>query len=561
MPHAQSPPPRACRIVCRAAGALLAAAALFAVCPAAQLAVPELIVRNARIVTVDEAFSYAEAAAVRGGRFVAVGTNGDIVKLAGAGTRVIDLGGRTVIPGLADNHLHGAGGGPGVDLSRARSLRDVLEAIAARVKRAAPDDIVVTNRDWHEAQLVEQRLPLRRDLDTVAPRTPVVVVRGGHEYVLNSAALRRWNIDERTPVPPGGRISRYADGTLNGELVDSAKALVTLPPVPGRSLEQRLADKAAEYARLHAAGLTSVRHPGVAAGDVALLEELRRRGLLTMRVNVLLAREAAAGFRQDQGDEWLRIGGIKLAVDGGFEGGLMREPYAEPQADAAAYRGLQTMSSETLTSLVRAFNRDGWRVFTHAVGDAAIDLVLDAYEAANAERSIAGRRWGIEHAFIARPEHLPRMKVLGLAVSAQDHLYLAGPSLVRYWGAERAARTTPMRAFLDTGLPVSVGTDAPVVPYDPLWAIYHFVTRNTMTGGVLGADQRITRAEALRASTMGTAWLTGEERVKGSIEPGKLADFVVLSDDIMTCPEARMRDIEVDMTVVGGRIVYERPGS
>ena len=153
------------------------------------------------------------------------------------------------------------------------------------------------------------------------------------------------------------------------------------------------------------------------------------------------------------------------------------------------------------------------------------------------------------------------MKKLGLAISAQDHLYLAGPSLVKYWGPERAARTTPMRALLDAGLPVSIGTDSSVVPYPPLWAIYHFVTRDTITGGVLGSDQRITREEAIRAATIGNAWLTFEEGVKGSIEAGKLADLVVLSDDIMTCPEKRIEQMHVDMTVVGGRVVYQRPNS
>jgi hypothetical protein len=234
----------------------------------------------------------------------------------------------------------------------------------------------------------------------------------------------------------------------------------------------------------------------------------------------------------------------------------MREPYEAPFDEGGTYRGLQTMTADMLTSLVRTFNRGGWRVFTHAVGDAAIDQVLAAYEAADREKPLAGRRWGIEHAFIAQADHMPRIKRLGLAVSAQNHLYLAGPSLVKYWGPTRAGRTTPMRAFIDAGLEVSTGTDSPVVPYPPLWSIYHFVTRDTITGGVLGPDQRVTRAEALRANTMGNAWLTFEESVKGSIEPGKLADMVVLSDDIMTCPEKRIEQMEVMMTIVGGRIVY-----
>ena len=527
-----------------------------------QQAPPDLILHNGKIVTVDAAFSFADAVAIRSGRFMAVGREADVRKLAGSGTTVIDLRGRTAIPGLADNHLHGAGGGPGVDLSRTRSLADVLSAIGERVKGSKPGEIVVTNRDWHEGQLREARLPLRRDLDAVSPDNPVVVVRGGHEYILNSAALEKWNISEKTPQPPGGRISRYADGMLNGELVDRAKDLVPMAEVgprlvARRSREERIADKVAEYNRLHAAGLTTVRHPGIGADDYRLLQEMQQRRLLTMRVRALLTPAAASQVERSKGDEWLRIEGVKLSIDGGFEGGLMREPYEEPHGEGGTYRGLRLSTPEAFESQVRTLHRDGWRLFTHAVGDAGIDQVLTAYERADADKPIAGARWGIEHAFIARPDHLPRIKRLGLAVSAQNHLYLAGPSLVRYWGDARAGRTTPMRAFLDAGVPVSSGTDAPVVPYAPLWTIYHFITRDTISGGVLGADQRITRAEALRASTMGNAWLTFDERVRGSIEVGKLADLVVLSDDIMTCPEKRIEQMDVLLTMVGGRVVYQ----
>jgi len=529
--------------------------------------VPDLILYGGHVITIDDAFSAAEAVAIAGERIVAVGTSEAIRAGAGDRTRQIDLGGRTVIPGLMDNHLHGAGGGPGVDLSRARSLEDVYAAIRERARRDAPGEVIVSNSDWHEAQLTEQRLPLRDDLDRAAPDHPVVLVRGGHEYIVNSAALRRWHIDERVREPEGGRITRYPDGRLNGELVDAAKGLVALPPPLERSRDAQMAARAADYRTLHQAGLTTVRHPGISVDDYRMLEEMKQRGLLTMRVNALLrpggnaAAVAAAldgsGLGPEEGDAWLRIGGVKLAVDGGFEGGLMREPYEEPWGEHGTFRGLQTVEREAFIGVVRLLNQRGWRVATHAVGDAAIDLVLDAYEAANTEKSITDRRWSIEHAFIGRPDHLPRIKALGVALALQDHLYLAGPSLVRYWGSARASLTTPVRTYLDAGLPVSSGTDAPVVPYPPLWTLYHFVTRDTISGGVLGADQRVTRSEALRMATLGNAWLMMEDHEKGTIEPGKLADLVVLSDDPLTCPEPRLRDAEVLMTIVGGRIVYE----
>jgi predicted amidohydrolase YtcJ len=522
-------------------------------------AAPDLILFNGNIVTVDAGWSRAQAVAIRGDRIAAVGQDADIKRLAGASTRSIDLNGRTLIPGLMDNHLHGAGGGAGVDLSRTRSIAEVLAAIAHRVKTAAPGEIVVSNSDWHEAQLSEQRLPLRHDLDTVAPSTPVVLVRGGHEFIVNSAALSRWRITEQTPQPEGGRISRYPDGRLNGELVDRAKDFVSLPQPRAKTLDERIQDRAAEYQTLHAAGLTTVRHPGISIDEYRMLQEMQRRGRLSMRVHALLRPAAVTNLRLDEGDDLLRISGVKLGVDGGFEGGLMRDLYERPFDEGGTFRGLQTVESNAFVATVRDLNRRGWRVSTHAVGDAAIDLVLKAYEAAHAERSIVGRRWTIEHGFIGRPDHLPRIKALDVAIAAQNHLYLAGPSLVKYWGAERASLTTPVRRYLDAGLLVSSGTDAAVVPYPPLWTIYHFVTRDTLTGGVMGRDQRVTREEALKLATINNARMMGDDRRKGSIEAGKLADLVLLSEDILTCPEPRIRDAEVLMTIVGGRIVFEKP--
>jgi len=552
---------------CRGAVVLATILALTHCASSPESPVADLILHNARVITVDQGFSIVQAVAVAGDRIIAVGDDATVRSRAGAGTRQIDLRGRAVIPGLMDNHLHGAGGGPGVDLSRTRSLDEVYAAVSARVGATPAGEVIVSNSDWHEAQLKEQRLPLRDDLDRIAPAHPVVLVRGGHEYIVNTAALRRWGITEKTPEPKGGRLTRYPDGRLNGELVDTAKALVKLPAPPVRSREERIAARVEDYRTLHAVGLTTVRHPGIPADEYRLLQDMQRQGLLTMRVNALLrpAGDAAAvaaaldagGLRQDEGDAGLRVGGIKLAVDGGFEGGFMREPYEEPWGERGTFRGLQTMERETFIDVVRMLNQRGWRVATHAVGDAAMDLVLDAYERAHGEQPITARRWSIEHAFIGRPDHLPRIRALGLAMAVQNHLYLAGPSLVRYWGAARAGLTTPVRLYLDAGLAVSSGTDAPVVPYPPLWTIYHFVTRDTITGGVLGPDQRVTREEALRLATMGNAWLMMEEADKGSIEVGKLADLVVLSDDPLTAPETRLRDASVLMTIVGGKIVHE----
>jgi len=530
-------------------------------------AAPDAIYVNGKIVTVDARFSIASAFAVAGDKFTAVGSNDEIRKLVGPATRVIDLGGRTVTPGFADSHLHGAGGGPGVDLSAARSLGDVYAAIAQRVKAAPPDEVIVSNSDWHEAQLKEQRLPLRKDLDAVAPKNPVVLVRGGHEYILNSAALTKWHIEKTTQAPEGGQISRYSDGEPNGELMDRARTLVTLP-APAMTTEEQIESWSTQFRKLNAAGLTSVRQPGISLDQYRLFQEMKRRGLLTMRLNILLSAPAnpdaakvrafieGAGVKADEGDEWLRVGGMKLLIDGGFEGGLMREPYREPYGKDGTYRGLRLITADRYTEIVKELNRLGWRVGTHAVGDAAIDQVLAGYEAANAERPIAGRRWAIEHGFIPREEQFAKMKALGLVVTVQDHLYLAGPVLVRYWGPDRAGWVTPVRAYLDHGVRAAAGTDSPVVPFPPLWTMYHFISRDTISGGVLGADQKITRAEALRLSTADNSYLTFEEKTKGSIEARKLADFVVLAEDFLTVPDRRIEQMKVSMTVVGGKAVF-----
>jgi predicted amidohydrolase YtcJ len=530
----------------------------------------DLILHNGRIVTVDGGFTIARAVAVRGDRFVAVGDDARVRLLASAKTRQIDLRGRTVIPGLMDGHLHNAGGGPGVDLSSSRSVNELLAAVEARARASAAGAIIVSNGDWHEAQLKEKRLPHRRELDRVAPRNPVVLVRGGHEFILNSAALERWGISRATASPAGGEIGHDADGELNGELVDTARGLVKLPPPPKLTPE----GIAAQMRLLNSVGLTSVRIPGSFqfGGDILapyrMFQELKAKGELTMRVNYLMrifdfssvekvrATIASWNVRPDEGDEWLRIGGMKTLIDGGFEGGHMREPYAEPYGRGGKFKGIQVVPIADYNAVVMELNRQGWRVATHAVGDAAVDQVLAAYEAADRERSIRDRRWTIEHLFIGRPDHYPRIRALGVVVSAQDHLYLAAPSLANYWGRARAEQVTPVRTFLDEKLLVAGGTDSPVIPYNPFWAMYHFVTRNTISDGVYGASQRITREEALRIYTINNARLTFEEGIKGSIEPGKLADLVVLSADFLTVAEGAIPSIKPLATMVGGKFVH-----
>jgi predicted amidohydrolase YtcJ len=368
------------------------------------------------------------------------------------------------VPGLADGHFHNEGGGPGIDLSATRSIADLLAAVGAAAAEAKPGDVVVSNSDWHEAQLREKRLPLATELDRVSGDNPVVLIRGGHDYILNSAALRHWKISKDTPVPDGGAISRDASGELTGELVDNAKRLVSLPPPKPVTV----ADVLTTQRKLNAYGITSVRIPGSYKGEffqaLDTILTVRRAGELSLRYTVYLpgfgARDPArireiiekSPLKQDEGDEWVRVGGIKLLVDGGFEGGHMSEPFAGDYGKGGTFYGLTVVPPKDYNAVIKTINDLGWRATTHAVGDAAIDQVLDAYEAADAGHAIGDKRWAIEHLFVSRPEQLVRMKKLGLILSVQDHLYLAAPALKNYLGSARASQITHTRNDLGWSL-------------------------------------------------------------------------------------------------------------
>ena len=525
----------------------------------------DAIYTNGNVVTVDDNSSIAQALAVKDGKFLSVGTNDSVMLHRGANTQMFDLGGRTVIPGLTDSHLHDAGGGPGVDLSKTRSLAELFGKVSEAAQAAAPGAVVVSNSDWHEAQLAEQRLPTAAELELAAPGVPVVLVRGGHSYFLNDTALAKYGITPATPVPAGGAIPQDANGNLTGEITDTAKALVTLPPVPPTTL----ADLEAQQQLLNSYGLTSIRIPGTSVAAYRQFQQLRDTGKATLRYSILFRpRNLAdfqtsvvdAGITQGEGDEWVKVWGIKAGVDGGFEGGLMTQPYLDPLGKGGTYFGLRTMPQDVFNDYMVGLNQAGWRVAVHAVGDAAVDEVLEGFEKANAAEDITKEGWTIEHAFVTRPDQYPRMKALGLRLSVQDHLYLAAPVLKGYWGIDRASQVTPVKTYLDEGFLLAGGTDSPVVPVSPFWVMYHFLSRDTISDGVYGANQAVTsRDTMLRIMTINNARLTDEQAIKGSIEPGKLADFAVLSADYMTIPVAEVENLKALATFVGGKQVDADP--
>lgn len=533
----------------------------------------DLVVINGKIFTADSNGKVVQAFAVGDGKFLGTGTTKAVLAhFRGPTTRVLDLHGAFVTPGLTDDHFHNEGGGTGVDLSHVRTLDELMAAVRSAAEAAAPGQVIVSNSDWHEAQLKEQRLPTATELDRVSPNNPVVLVRGGHSLILNSAALRKWNITKETRAPAGGVISRDASGELTGELFDNAKALVDLPPEKPVSM----ADLMRTQEKLNAYGITAVRIPGAYKGNLLdayhLMRQAEASGKLKLRYLVYLpgftARSAQDirdlvakwGVRQDQGDDWVRIGGIKLIVDGGFEGGHLTKAYQEPYGKHGTYSGVTVVPQKAYTEVVREVNRLGWRPTTHAVGDAGVDEVLTAYEAANNDRPIAGKRWAIEHAFIVRPDQLDELRKLDISLSVQDHLFLAAPVLKRYWGAETAAHVTPLRTFEQSGLVVAGGTDSPVVPFNPFYELYHFLTRDTMSDGIYGPDEAVgSRTDLLKLITINYARLIGEDSRKGSIEKGKFADFAVLSADFLTVPAKEIPQMKALATYIGGKQVYRDP--
>jgi len=525
---------------------------------------------NAKVLTVNAKDSVAEAFAVKDGKFLAVGTRAEIEKRVTADTKTVDLGGRTVIPGLNDGHLHGVGGGPGINLSKTRTIAEVLVQISAAVSRASPGDILQSNSDWHEAQLKEVRMPTIAELDSVAPNNPLVLHRGGLTAMLNTAALAKWNITASTVSPPGGLIGKDAAGQLNGLLINNARSLMTLPPPATFGSEALLQMQS----MLNSLGITSVRIPGMFTGTTVpaaypLIRELQRQGKLTVRYQMLLNSMAPvstveqvqgiltnAKLAQGTGDEWVRIWGVKTSVDGGFEGGYMSQPYNEPYGKDGTFFGLPLVSAQAYEAVSREWAKNGYRVAVHVVGDAALDQVLNVWEKMDAEKPGAVNGWTIEHAFVVRAEQLDRIKALGVSLSVQAHLYVAAPVLSNYWGHDRAEHVTPVRTFLNKGFKLAGGTDSGNMPVNPFWAMYHFITRDTISDGVYGASERATRQEVLRMFTINNAELNAEANTKGSIEVGKLADFVVISGDYLTVPETAIEDLRAEATYVGGRQVY-----
>ncbi|MBI3208483.1 MAG: amidohydrolase [Candidatus Solibacter usitatus] len=529
----------------------------------------DLILRNGKIWTVNDKQPPAQAVACRNGLIVAVGSNGEIDALAGAGTRAIDLKGRLLLPGFNDSHVHFFTGGEelsGVQLRDARSEKEFRDRIAA-FARKLPKGAWITGGNWDHENSSPARLPVRQLIDDVTPQNPVFVSRlDGHMALANSVALKMAGITRESKDPPGGTIVRDAKGEPSGVLKDSAmSAVFRVRPAPSQVEIESALRAAMKYAAEN--GVTSVQDVSAGPEVLRAYQSLLAKNELTVRVNAMQplsnwARLAAVGLRAGFGGEMLRIGGLKAFYDGSL--GSTTAWFFAGYSDAPENKGLP--SAEFLSGKLRqdmlAADGAGLQLAIHAIGDRANHEVLTIFEEAMRKNGPRDRRFRIEHAQHLRAEDILRFAKNGVVASMQPyHAIDDGRWADKRIGTERAKGTYAFRSLLDAGVTLAFGSDWFVAPMEPLMGIYGAVTRRTLDGKRPGGwvpEQRITVAEAIRAYTMGSAYASGEEGRKGSVESGKVADFAVLSEDILSIPAERIGGVKVEMTVCGGRIVYER---
>ncbi|MFI5213750.1 MAG: amidohydrolase, partial [Gemmatimonadales bacterium] len=499
----------------------------------------DLIVTGARIYTVDAAHPVAQALAVRAGRIVFVGSAAEASVLRGPGTRVLDLPGRTVLPGLVDAHAHLAGLGQSlrvVDLAGVRSYEEVVARVAARAREMRPGEWI-RGRGWNQTLWPDTRFPTHELLSRAVPDNPVTLERqDGHALLVNAKAIELAQVTAQTPDPDGGRIIRSADGSPTGVFVDNAQGLIGRVVPPSSRAEQR-SEVLAAIAEANKYGLTGIHDAGVPQGTIDLYEELARAGQYNLRNYVMVASwdsTALAGAFQ-RGPQralfdrlWIRS--IKIVADGalGSRGAALIEDYS----DEPGNRGLVRVPMERVEQIAEEGLRHGFQVNTHAIGDRANRMVLDAYEAALRAVPTADHRFRIEHAQVLHRQDIPRFAQLGVIPSMQTSHQTsdAAMAMVRL-GWTRVQGAYAWRSLLNTGVVIPNGTDTPVEPVNPLIGFHSAITRqdaNNWPAGGWFPDERMTRQEALQAMTIWPAWASFMEDVSGSLTIGKYADFTVL---------------------------------
>lgn len=530
---------------------------------------------NGTVLTMDANNTVAQALSARGALIEATGTSAEIMARVGDDTEVVDLRGRTMLPGFIDAHGHFPGSGMrtiSADLNSPpigdkRTMADVLAALAARAANTEAGDWV-GGFGYDDTLLAEQRHPTRAELDSVSTEHPVVAMHiSGHMLVANSVALALVGIDASTPDPEGGVIGRVpGTGEPNGLLEENARLDVmrqmqNLGLVDTYRLMKAAADEAA------AVGVTTVQSGGVTEGLAMGLKWFSRLGVIPQRLvvfpfesefaeDLLNGEYDPADFNSDK----LVMGAVKIVADGSIQGytAYLSEPYFTPYHGDQNYRGYPSVSRDKLFSQVEALHKAGYQIAIHGNGDAAIDDILDAFEAAQTAHRVEDPRMILIHAQTARKDQVARMKALGITPSffTAHTWYWGDRHRDIFLGPQRAADISPSRWALDNGLRFSSHLDTPVTPLLPLQAVWSQVHRITFGGEVLGPQQRISVMQALRAVTIDAAWQVFQDGNRGSLEAGKLADLVVLSGNPLENPMA-MRELRVERTVVGGATIYQ----
>jgi predicted amidohydrolase YtcJ len=550
--------------------------------PATAAATADLVLLGGHVVTVDPARPEAHAVAIRGDRILAVGTDAEIRRYARPTTRTIDLAGRLLMPGFIEGHGHFTSLGESktiLDLTTARSWDDIVAMVRDAAAKARPGEWV-RGHGWHQEKWTRvpqpnvDGVPLHAALSAASPNNPVALEHAsGHASFVNAKAMELAGIDRRTTNPAGGEIIKDANGAPTGLLRETAQRL--LARADGRAPQPSAAEQDAAFQRIVtlageealSKGVTTFHDAGSSFETIDRFKALADRGRLPVRLYVMVRRESndAMEARLDAyrmigyGNQFLTVRSIKRQIDGalGSHGAWLLEPYA----DLPTSTGLTLETPAEIARTADIAIRHGFQVNTHAIGDRANREVLDIYERTfRAHPDKRDLRWRIEHAQHLQLSDVPRFKQLGVIASMQGiHATSDGPWIPKRLGPERARATSYLfRTLLDAGVVVTNGTDVPVEDIDPIASFYSAVSKQTRDGTRFVVEQRMTREEALRAYTMSNAHAAFEENVKGSITPGKLADLVVLSRDIMRVPENEIPTARVDLTILGGKVRYQR---
>jgi len=527
---------------------------------------PELILHNGKIITIDPSQPLAEAIAVTGDRIVAVGSNSDVSGLASSSTKKIDLGGNTVVPGFIDAHTHPAYSGRRhlrfVDCDL-RSIGAIQAAIRERAATTPPGEWVAGFK-YDDTKTSERRFVSRADLDEAAPQHPVFIVhRGGHTAYVNSLALTRVGISETSADPSGGQFVRDpASRRLTGRVLERAMApFEAVIPAFG-AFSQDEGRKAVKLisAMLAKSGITSATDAGGSTDDLRAYQDAHESGDLLTRINCMIEAPhidsmLEAGVRTGLGNEWVRVGAMKAVCDGSISERTARlsQAYVGRPDDY----GMLVTDEKELYAQARKAHEAGWQVGIHANGDIGIGIVLGIYERLQRELPRRNPRFRIEHCTVINDDLVRRIRAIGaIPTPFSTYVYFHGEKMQEY-GEERLNSMFALRSFLDAGVRPTLASDYPPGPFEPMMALQSMVTRTDITGHTWGPRQRITVEEALRVSTLYGAYGSFEEHLKGSIEPGKLADLVVLGRNPLVEDPMSLVSIPVERTMVGGRWVYE----